>query len=85
MLVPPVCGLENLPTNRIFLPSTGGFSNRKTLELCRAEVLQRLENIGPEPRILGRKILLVGKFLGDEPARLQARSQQRLFLRSEEL
>ena len=61
-VVPPVCGLENLPTNKIFLPSTGGFINRKTVELGRAEGIERVEDPGPEPpnlrweNFFGRKI-----------------------------
>ena len=39
----------------------------------------------PSPGMWGRKILLVGKFLGDGPARLQPHAKQRRFLRSEEL
>ena len=41
------------PTHKIFLPSTGGFINRKTVELGRAEGIERVEDLGPEPRNLG--------------------------------
>ena len=39
----------------------------------------------PSPGMWGRKILLVGKFLGDGPARWPPHAKQRRFLRSEEL
>jgi hypothetical protein len=38
------------PPHKIFLPSTGGFINRKTVELGRAEGIERVEDLGPEPR-----------------------------------
>jgi hypothetical protein len=50
------------PTKKIFLPSTGGFINRKTVELCPAEGIERVEDPGPEPpnlrweNFFGRKI-----------------------------
>ena len=55
------------PTHTIFLPSIGGFINRKAFELSRAGPgravgIERVEDIGPESGIWGRKILLVGKF-----------------------
>ena len=40
---------------KIFLPSTGGFINRKTVELGRAEGIDRVEDLGPEPRNLGQE------------------------------
>ena len=76
---------------KIFLPIKSSyplpavFLIGKRLSCAGRRHLQRLDDLGPEPGIWDRKILLVEKFIGDEPARLQARSQQWLFLRSEEL
>ena len=65
------CGLENLPTNKIFLPSIRRFFDRKK----RAGSTGRKRVIvgktsAPNPGIWGRKILMVGKFSEtDRPAR----------------
>ena len=62
ILGPAACGLGNLPTHKIFLPAAGGFINRKTVALARAEGIERVEDPGPESRnfwqenFVGRKI-----------------------------
>ena len=51
-----ICGSENLPTNKIFLPSIRGFFGRKERTSAtshRAEGMELRENFDPKPRNFG--------------------------------